>query len=148
MYNQIILLGVVVSMIFTEITGLSAGLIVPGYLVLALHSPGRIVTTLIMASVSVLLCRLASQWLILFGRRRFAFLILLTFVLNCVLSAWRLLPFSVIGILMPRYSGAGNRQTGILRCLSGNCRHYAFYGADLTAYRAKAARRVKGGVFA
>ena len=51
MYNQIILLGVVVSMIFTEITGLSAGLIVPGYLVLALHSPGRIVTTLIMASV-------------------------------------------------------------------------------------------------
>ena len=44
MYNQIILLGVVVSMIFTEITGLSAGLIVPGYLVLALHSPGRIVT--------------------------------------------------------------------------------------------------------
>ena len=36
MYNQIILLGVVVSMIFTEITGLSAGLIVPGYLVLAL----------------------------------------------------------------------------------------------------------------
>ena len=30
MYNQIILLGVVVSMIFTEITGLSAGLIVPG----------------------------------------------------------------------------------------------------------------------
>ena len=98
MYNQIILLGVVVSMIFTEITGLSAGLIVPGYLVLALHSPGRIVTTLIMASVSVLLCRLASQWLILFGRRRFA---LLTFALNCVLSAWRLLPFSVIGILMP-----------------------------------------------
>ena len=97
MYNQIILLGVVVSMIFTEITGLSAGLIVPGYLVLALHSPGRIFTTLIMASVSVLLCRLASQWLILFGRRRFAFLILL----NCVLSAWRLLPFSVIGILMP-----------------------------------------------
>ena len=61
MYNQIILLGVVVSMIFTEITGLSAGLIIPGYLVLALHSPGRIFTTLIMASVSVLLCRLASQ---------------------------------------------------------------------------------------
>ena len=47
-----------------------------------------------------------------------------------------------------RYSGAGNRQTGIRRCLSGNCRHYAFYSADLTAYRAKAARRVKGGVFA
>lgn len=39
MYNQIILLGVVVSMIFTEITGLSAGLIVPGYLVLRYIAP-------------------------------------------------------------------------------------------------------------
>lgn len=101
MYNQIILLGIVVSMIFTEFTGLSAGLIVPGYLVLALHSPGRIVTTLIIASVSVLLCRLASYRLILFGRRRFTFLILMTFILNWMLSSCKLLPFSVIGILMP-----------------------------------------------
>lgn len=101
MYNQIILLGVVVSIIFTELTGLSAGLIVPGYLVLALHSPGRIAATLAVAAVSVLLCRLASRWLILFGRRRFAFLILLTFALNWALSALGVLPFSVIGILMP-----------------------------------------------
>lgn len=101
MYNQIIVLGVVVSMIFTELTGLSAGLIVPGYLVLALHSPGRIAATLVLASVSVLLCRLASYRLILFGRRRFTFLILLTFALNWALAAWDLLPFSVIGIVMP-----------------------------------------------
>ncbi len=101
MYNQIILLGVIVSMIFTELTGLSAGLIVPGYLVLALHSPGRIAVTLVLALVSVLLCQLVSRWLILFGRRRFAFLILLTFALNWALSAAGLLPFSVIGVIMP-----------------------------------------------
>ena len=101
MYNQIILLGVIVSMIFTELTGLSAGLIVPGYLVLALHSPGRIAVTLVLALVSVLLCQLVSRWLILFGRRRFAFLILLTFALNWALSAVGLLPFSVIGVIMP-----------------------------------------------
>lgn len=88
-------------MIFTEFTGLSAGLIVPGYLVLAFHSPGRIAATLILASVSVLLCRLASYRLILFGRRRFAFMILMTFILNWMISACNLLPFSVIGILMP-----------------------------------------------
>ena len=132
MYNQIILLGVVVSMIFTEITGLSAGLIVPGYLVLALHSPGRIVTTLIMASVSVLLCRSDPADLC----AELCTFRMETASLQC---DWH---------FNARYSGAGNRQTGILRCLSGNCRHYAFYGADLTAYRAKAARSVKGGVFA
>lgn len=101
MYNQIILLGVVVSMIFTELTGLSSGLIVPGYLVLALHSPGRIALTLAVACTAVLLCRLASRWLILFGRRRFAFLILLTFALSWALSALQAVPFSVIGVLMP-----------------------------------------------
>lgn len=101
MYNQIIVLGVIISMIFTEFTGLSAGLIVPGYLVFAFHSPGRIAATLILASVSVLLCRLASYRLILFGRRRFAFMILMTFILNWMISACNLLPFSVIGILMP-----------------------------------------------
>lgn len=101
MYNQIILLGVMVSMIFTELTGLSAGLIVPGYLVLALHSPGRIAVTLAVAAAAVLLCRLASRWLILYGRRRFAFLILLTFLLSWALSVCGLLPFSVIGVLMP-----------------------------------------------
>ena len=90
MYNQIILLGVMVSMIFTELTGLSAGLIVPGYLVLALHSPGRIAVTLAVAAAAVLLCRLASRCLIL-----------LTFLLSWALSACRLLPFSVIGVLMP-----------------------------------------------
>ena len=142
MYNQIILLGVVVSMIFTEITGLSAGLIVPGYLVLALHSPGRIVTTLIMASVSVLLCRLASQSTpVCLSDPADLCAELCTFRMETasLQCDWH---------FNARYSGAGNRQTGILRCLSGNCRHYAFYGADLTAYRAKAARRVKGGVFA
>ena len=56
MYDQIILLGVIVSVLFFEWTGLSpAGLIVPGYFVLSLHSPARIVCTLAiqaLASVS------------------------------------------------------------------------------------------------
>ena len=43
MYSQIILAGVLVSLLFTELTGLSAGLIVPGYLALSLHSPLRLV---------------------------------------------------------------------------------------------------------
>lgn len=42
MYNETILLGVVLSLIFTEITGLSAGLIVPGYLALYLTARGAL----------------------------------------------------------------------------------------------------------
>jgi hypothetical protein len=51
LYDSAILLGILVSLFFTELTGLSAGLVVPGYLVLCLHAPWRIVYTLLIALV-------------------------------------------------------------------------------------------------
>lgn len=101
MYNQTILLGVVISMIFTELTGLSAGLIVPGYLALSLHSPVRILCTLAVAAASVLLCRLLAGYVILYGRRRFALLLVLTYLISMLLDVLGLLPASVIGTILP-----------------------------------------------
>ena len=57
--------------------------------------------TLLLAAAAVGLCKLLSQVLILYGRRRFAVLMLLTFFLSLALDAAGLLPFSPIGILMP-----------------------------------------------
>lgn len=45
MYNEAILAGIIISMVYTELTGLSAGLIIPGYLALSLHSPVRLLVT-------------------------------------------------------------------------------------------------------
>lgn len=103
MYNEIILLGVLVSLVYTELTGLSAGLVIPGYLALSLHAPGRIVGTLAVALTAVGLCRLLSRVVILYGRRRFALLILLTFLLGGLADRLGLLPggFSVIGVVIP-----------------------------------------------
>ena len=61
MYDQTILLGVIISLIYTEITGLSAGLIISGYLVLNLQNPGRIVCTLVVALAAMGLCRLLAS---------------------------------------------------------------------------------------
>lgn len=90
-------------MLYTELTGLSAGLIVPGYLALNLHSPGRLVFTLAVAAGSVGICRVLSGFVILYGRRRFAMLILLSFLLSEGLRMANLLPsgVTVIGILIP-----------------------------------------------
>ena len=103
MYNQIILAGVLVSLLYTELTGLSAGLIVPGYLVLSLPSPVRLVCTLAVSAAAAVLCRLLSQVVILYGRRRFVMLLLLTFLLNAALARFRLLPvrLSAVGLLIP-----------------------------------------------
>ena len=103
MYNETILLGVMISLLFTELTGLSAGLVIPGYLVLALHAPMRLVATLAVAAVAVLLCRGLSKWLILYGRRRFALLLLLTFALGGLAGELGIIPggVSVIGMIIP-----------------------------------------------
>ena len=103
MYHNVILIGVLVSMLYTELTGLSAGLIVPGYLALCLHSPWRIVYTIVLAAAAALLCRLLSEVVILYGRRRFVMLLLLTFLLDLLAGACGLADggLRVIGVLIP-----------------------------------------------
>ena len=70
-------LGLLLSLGFISLTGVyPGGIIVPSYLVLFLGQPQRLVGTLGAAVLTWMIYLLASRWLILFGRRRFAFLIL------------------------------------------------------------------------
>ena len=123
MYNEAMLAGIIVSMLYTELTGLSAGLIVPGYLALNLHSPGRLVFTLAVAAGSVGICRVLSSFVILYGRRRFAMLILLSFLLSEGLRMANLLPsgVTVIGILIPGIIAREVDRQGFLDSLLSLC---------------------------
>jgi len=70
-------LGLLVSLAFIARTGVyPGGIIVPSYLVLFLWTPERIGGTLIAAFLTLAVYRLSCRWLILFGRRRFVFLLL------------------------------------------------------------------------
>ena len=70
-------LGLLLALIYTELTGFSpGGLVVPGYFALYLDQPWRPAATILVALVTLLLYRLASKYFILFGRRRFVFMIL------------------------------------------------------------------------
>lgn len=117
------LAGIIISMLYTELTGLSAGLIVPGYLALNLHSPGRLVFTLAVAAGSVGICRVLSGFVILYGRRRFAMLILLSFLLSEGLRMANLLPsgVTVIGILIPGIIAREVDRQGFLDSLLSLC---------------------------
>ena len=104
MYQDIVLAGVAISLIFSELTGLSpAGLVVPGYIALALQTPRRVVYTLLLALAAWAVTKLLSRWMILYGRRRFAVLILLSFFLNVAVTKSGLLPYDpgMIGVLVP-----------------------------------------------
>lgn len=92
---EISFLGLLISLIFIGITGYyPGGIIVPSYLVLFIDQPARIGGTLIAALLTVLCFKLASQYLILFGRRRFVFMILIG-------AIWTFLWFQLLPFIFP-----------------------------------------------
>ena len=94
MHYEIVTAGVIVSLIFIELTGISpAGLIVPGYLALSLQTPGRIVYTLAVSLLAWGGARLLGNWMILYGRRRFAVLVILSFFLDLAITRLGLLAY-------------------------------------------------------
>ena len=69
-------LGLLLSLGFVALTGVyPGGIIVPSYLVLFLSEPLRLAGTLGAAFLTWGVYLVASRWFILFGRRRFVFLI-------------------------------------------------------------------------
>lgn len=74
---EVSFIGLLVSLLFIALTGYyPGGIIVPSYLVLFADQPARIVGTLMISLLTVCCYRLASQCVILFGKRRFIFMIL------------------------------------------------------------------------
>jgi len=72
-----ILIGLAVALFCVEMTGvLPGGIIVPAYLAYYAGEPWRIAATLAAAFLAVGSYRLLSRWFLLFGRRRFVFMLL------------------------------------------------------------------------
>ena len=120
MYNQIIILGIAVSLIFYELTMLSpGGIIVPGYIALCLTEPLRIVYTLGVVLLTWAVMRLLSRFLILYGRRRFALAVLLSFLINAGIAALGVLPYSMnlICCLVPGILVRDMERQGVFKTL-------------------------------
>ncbi len=85
MIFESLFIGMLGSLFYVELTGLYAGgIIVPGYIVLYLDQPLRILGTLLVSLLALLIYRLISSRLILYGRRRFVLMLLLGGVLTMV----------------------------------------------------------------
>lgn len=119
MYNLTVIAGVIVSIFYTECTCLSAGLVAPGYLALSLSSPLRILYTLALALAAMGICRLLSNRLILFGQRRFAVMILSSFLIDQLLCHAAFIPFGFdpIGVLVPGIIARCMDRQGVLKTL-------------------------------
>jgi poly-gamma-glutamate biosynthesis protein PgsC/CapC len=108
MFVETLLIGLVLALLWAEITDLSpGGIIVPGYFALYLDRPLRAAATLAVALLTLAIYRLLARHLILFGRRRFVLMVLVGAVLS---QAWLLvlprlfdapLELRVIGWVIP-----------------------------------------------
>jgi poly-gamma-glutamate biosynthesis protein PgsC/CapC len=88
MIIETLLIGLVLALLWAEITDLSpGGIIVPGYFALYLDRPLRAAATLAVALLTLAIYRFLARHLILFGRRRFVLMVLVGAVLS---QAWLL----------------------------------------------------------
>jgi len=81
MIYQSIGLGLVVSLVFSEILGLAAGgLVVPGYIALYLDQPLRVAATIVASLVTYGTVKVLGQFILLYGRRTMVFCVLAGFL--------------------------------------------------------------------
>jgi len=76
-------LGVIISLIFSEMLGASAGgIVVPGYIALYLDKPLQILGTLAVSLLTWGIIRIIGMFTLLFGKRRMVLSILIGFILG------------------------------------------------------------------
>lgn len=106
---NVVLLGIMISIIFYEITNISpGGIIVPGLLVLYFNQIDRIIYTVIIAIVTYFIVKLLSKYFVIFGKRRFVFMIIISIVLSLLLDLIiPTLSFSLFNLNIVGYTIAG-----------------------------------------
>ena len=64
-------LGIILSLVLSEALGVTAGgIIVPGYIALFLHQPIQVVSTFAVAVIVLIIIKLLSRVMFLYGKRR------------------------------------------------------------------------------
>lgn len=99
--------GLAVSVVASEVFGLAAsGLVVPGYLALHVHEPKALATTLAVAVATSAIVRVVSSFVLVYGRRRMAAMLLTGYGLGLLANEWfgqtpGLDEYATIGLVVP-----------------------------------------------
>jgi poly-gamma-glutamate biosynthesis protein PgsC/CapC len=117
-------IGIVVSLVLTEVIGLSAGgIIVPGYVALLLDRPTALAGFLLVAAASYGIVRALGMVLMLYGNRRFAVAVLAGLTLSAgaqwaSLSAPLYVEWVGLGLIVPGLLAHQFDRQGVLPTLA------------------------------
>ena len=108
MFEVFIALGIILSLIYNEITDMSpGGLISPGYFALFMTQPSRLLSTLIMALLIGLVLRGLVKYLPIYGKRQFACAVTLAILFKLLLGDFIMssvelsVSINSIGVIIP-----------------------------------------------
>jgi gamma-polyglutamate biosynthesis protein CapC len=114
-------IGLFVGLSFTELFGLaSGGLIVPGYLALYMTEPLTVALTLGGGLLTYGVVRALSTFLIVYGRRRTALMILIGYLVSMLVRGWTQgddSGFAVIGFIIPGLIGIWMDREGVFETI-------------------------------
>ena len=104
-------IGIAVSMFFYEKQSLvPGGVIVPGYVALTLDRPYLLLSTFAVAIATLFVVKKLSNYLVLFGRRKFSFMMLMSFVI-----AWAIQSF--VAVALTAYQAPSIGPTGVFQVI-------------------------------
>ncbi len=120
-------LGLVVSLVFSETLGLAAGgMVVPGYMALMIHDPGRIAGTIFVSMITYFTIMILSNYMFIYGRRRTVLIIIVGFLYGWLsreflvfgFSGGASMEFQAIGFIIPGLIANWMERQGVVQTLT------------------------------
>ena len=121
MIYQAIGIGIAIGFLFYELVGISpGGIVVPGYIALFINQPFRIIITVSIAILTYYIVLFLSNYLILYGKRRFLSMVLISFVMKWLVESFLFqlpvtsIELQSIGYIIPGLLANEMQRQGIL----------------------------------
>ena len=119
-------IGLVVSLVFSEMLGLTAGgMVVPGYVALYLDRPLVIILTCLVSYLTYFIVHALSAVMIIYGRRRTVLMILVGFAIGALLRlfgtvdlASTSVDLTIIGYIIPGLIAIWIDRQGLVESIS------------------------------
>ena len=121
-------LGMVFSLLMSEIIGLTAGgIIVPGWIAIHLHNPMSVIVTFSIAIIVFLFIQGLSKFIFIYGKRRLVISLLLGFIFGLIFNTYisDILSFGEseikiysIGFIIPGMIANWMNRQGVIRTIA------------------------------
>ena len=117
-------LGIILSLVLSEALGVTAGgIIVPGYIALFLHQPIQVVSTFTIAIIVLIIIKLLSRVMFLYGKRRIVLALILGFFFGYLsriiyIDLENINSVAVIGNIIPGLIANWMDRQGVVRTIS------------------------------